>query len=144
MPHRNAVSQLPGAGVEYIHLIVVAPRHPEFLSVGCDVSHVGTAAAGNWPIRHDLVRDWIENADRTRTAATSGDRIPAAVRHVQPGPIATGIDSVSADSGVDETDFPQFHRIDHEDTVLLHVRDVEGAAVCRGSDGLRHRRDTHA
>src|SRR5438105_5356869 len=143
MPHRDAVSQLSGARVEYIHLIVVAPRHPEFLSVGCDVSHVGTAAAGNWPIRHDLVCDWIENADRTRTAATSGDRIPATVRHIQLGPIATRVESMGADSGVDETDFRQLHGIDDENTIFFHVCDVEGAAVCRGSDVLRHRGDIH-
>src|SRR5882762_7307682 len=130
-PDRNSVRQFSGRCVEHVHLVVVAPRYPELLTVRSNVTHVGTPTAGNWPGRNYLVRRWIQYADRARSMPPARNRIPAAIRHVKILPVPARIDSVRADARRNETNPLELLRVDHEDAVLLHVGDVKLAAIRR-------------
>src|SRR5450759_1476366 len=95
-PDWNTMRQLSRRSIEHVHLVVVAPRHPELPSIGGDATHVRTPAAGNGPGRNDLVRHWIENADRARPMTAARYRIPAAVGHVQVLAVSARINPVRA------------------------------------------------
>src|SRR5438132_6769426 len=129
--HRNPMRQFPSRRVEHIYLIIVSPRHPQLFAIGGNVPHVGTPAAGNRPIRHNLVAVGIEHADRAGTMAPARNRVPAAVRHVQVAPISARINPVGALSRRYETNLLELLRVDDEHPVFLHVGDVEFAAVGR-------------
>src|SRR5437764_816522 len=92
--------QVSGARVEYVNLVVITTRYPKLFSVSGDVSHVRTAAARNGPVADHPVCRGIENTDGSGTVVTTGSGVPSAVRHVQLGPVATGIDPVRAHAGV--------------------------------------------
>src|SRR5947208_10289651 len=93
-PHVNAVLESPGLRVDNVHFVVVTARHTELFPVGAHVPHVGTAAAGNWPRRHDASGPRVEHADGPRPAPSAGGRVPAAVRDVHEAPVAARIDPV--------------------------------------------------
>src|SRR5712671_7855693 len=101
---RNSVRQLSSRRVEHVHLVVVATRYPQLLSVGGDIAHVRTSTAGDWPRRDHFVRRGIEHADRAGSVTPAGDRIPAAIRHVEILPVPARINSVRALSSRNETD----------------------------------------
>src|SRR2546423_249278 len=119
----------PRRSVEDVHLIVVATRYPKLLSIRGHVAHVGTATSRNRPIGDDFVSRGIEHADRARSATTTSNRIPAAIRHVQFGPISARINPVGADARMNEANALELIGIDYEDAILFHVGHVELAAI---------------
>src|SRR5439155_18703 len=109
-------------------------------SGGAPVPHVGTAAAGNWPRRHDASGPRVEHADGPRPAPSAGGRVPAAVRDVHEAPVAARIDPVRPPSGRDEPEAAESRGVHQVHTVRLHVGDVEHPAVRGRADVLRHAR----
>src|SRR6266699_6584589 len=139
-PHFYAVCQLPRLGVEHVHLFVVATRHPKLLPVGAHVPHVGTAAAGNRPRRHDASGPRVEHADGPGPVTPPRSRVPATVRDVHEAPVAARRNPMRPLPGCNESEAPESLGVLQKHAVRLHVGDVEHPAVRRRADVLRHAR----
>src|ERR1700682_813084 len=72
----DSVRELARRSVEDVHLIVVATRYPQLLSIGGHIAHVWTSTAGNRPVGDDLVGRRIQHADRARSMTTTSDAVP--------------------------------------------------------------------
>src|SRR3989449_9459068 len=93
-PYGNTVGEAPSLRVEHVHFFVVATRHPELLPIGAHVPHVGTAAAGNRPRRHDASRPRVQHANGPGPVTPAGGRVPAAGRVIHEAPVAAPVESL--------------------------------------------------
>src|SRR4051794_37515651 len=80
----NALLQLPGTGVDRVHLAAVAAREPQHLAVGGDATHVRRTAAPDAPLA-DLLAG-LQGDQR--------DRRVSAVRDVEVERVATHVEAV--------------------------------------------------
>src|SRR5690242_1616001 len=122
---RNAVRQLTGVRVEDVHFAIVATTYPQLVAVRGHIPHVGAPAAGNRPLSDHRAALRIEHAHRSRAVRAGPECVPAAIRDIQETSVATRIESVRSFSSRYEADFDELFRVDHANTIGLHVRNEE-------------------
>src|SRR5439155_12281099 len=80
---RDRVEEPAGAGVDDVHDVVIASRHPELAAVGGHAAHVGAAA--DLPGRPHLVRGEVDHGDAAVGAVgdVEGTAVAARVQAVR-------------------------------------------------------------
>ena len=120
--------QPPGAGVEAVHLAVVAAREPERAAVGGHTAHVRAAPAGDPPRVDDLAGRGVHHA-----------HLPGAtVRDIETPAVTARVDAVRILRHGDDPHLPEGARGDDPQLAGAHVGDVEDGAVRGEPHVLRH------
>src|SRR5271166_2428212 len=116
-------------GVEGVDDAVIAAREPQPFAVGGEVAHVRAAAAGNRPVGDDLTCRKVDHRHASRTPSRAAQAVGSAIGDVELGSVATRIEPVRTDAGLDEIELPERIAVDHHDPVAQQVRDEEKPAL---------------
>src|SRR5258708_32916200 len=111
----DAGEQMAVAGVDGVHLRVVAAGKPEHAAVGRHAAHVGAPTTRERPLLRDLAQVDVDH----------GDGALAAVRSVEIPGVAAEVEAVRALAGGDEAKDAEGLAIDYEDTVGLQCGHAE-------------------
>src|SRR3989344_1289909 len=137
LAHRNAL-HCARRRVDRVGDIVEAPGEPEIFPVRAHITHVGAAAARDWPRGFDLARGEVDDRHTALAAWRPNDLMGTAVGGVQLFAITARIKPVRPDTSRDETDFSKGVAVNQEYAVGVHVGDVEDLAVRGDADVLGH------
>src|SRR5947209_16995852 len=100
-----------GRRVDRINDTVEASRQPQPMSIGADIAHVGTAAAGNWPHRFELPRGEINHRNAALAMRTNCS-MRAAIGDIKLPSIAADTQAVSPNPSRDKADFSEAVAVD--------------------------------